>query len=336
MHLFLPLIICCLASVQLLAAATVNVYSSRHYGGDTELYAAFTARTGIKVQVVEAKSGALIARVKAEGAGCPADLLILTDAGNLGQAAAGGLLQDYGSATVNQELPARFQHPDRLWVGLGRRHRIVFYHPERVAEAELPSYLGLADPKWRGRIVVRSSSNIYNQSLLASLIARHGAAKAEEWAAGVVANFARPPQGNDRAQIAAVAAGEADLAIANHYYYAKMLHSDDAAQVAAAKAVQPHFPAQGDGQPGAHTNITGAGIPAHAPHPEAAQKLLAFLTSPEGQAIFVKASAEYPVHPAVEPPHAIFPDFRADELAVSELAEHNAEAVKIFDRVGWR
>ena len=220
----------------------VRIYSSRHYGGDEALFAAFTAKTGIKVESVEAKSSPLIARVQAEGAGSPADVLLLTDAGNLGKAAEAGLFAAVDDAELLANIPSHFRDSENRWFGLGRRHRVIVYAPDRVAEADLPSYLELADPKWKGKIAIRSSGNIYNQSLLAGIIARHGEEKATAWAAGVVANMARKPQGNDRAQIAAVAQGEADLAVVNHYYYAKMLNSSDSDEVANAKKVKVFFP----------------------------------------------------------------------------------------------
>lgn len=331
-----PSLLVILMVLPLAAAETVHVYSSRHYGGDSALYEAFTRATGIAVQAVEADSSALIARVTTEGTGCPADLVILTDAGNLGQAASAGLLQPVSDPALTAAVPEQYRDAEGHWYGLGRRYRIVVYHPDRVPAAELPGYAGLADPCWKGRIAVRSSGNIYNQSLLASRIAHDGVAAAEAWAAGVLANLARPPQGNDRAQITAVATGEADLAIVNHYYYLQMLASSDPAEQAAAQAVRVHIPDQAEGQRGAHTNITGAGVLKHAPQAALAVKLLTFLASVEGQALFIAPSREFPISGECSSVPAGLPAIRADLLPVGKLAEHNAEAVKIFDRVGWR
>ncbi|MFW5830496.1 MAG: extracellular solute-binding protein, partial [Planctomycetota bacterium] len=245
--------------IGLLAAESITVYSARHYGGDTDLFGAFTEATGIEVQVLEAKGSALLARIQHEGANCPADVLLTVDAGRLGAAADAGIFQPVRSERLEEHIPADWRHPLGHWFGYGKRARVVVYHPERVDPSRISTYRDLADERFRGRLVVRSSSNIYNQSLLAAMIARHGVAAAEAWAAGIVANMARPPQGNDRAQIKAVAAGEADVAIVNHYYHAKMLESDDPEQIAAAKAVAVHFPGQEDGS-GAHLNISGAGL----------------------------------------------------------------------------
>ncbi len=314
----------------------LNIYSARHYGGDADLFGAFEKQTGIKVKVIEAKDGALRERIRREGKGCPADVLIMVDAGNLGMADRDGMFQPTQSAALIEALPENLRHPQGHWFGFGKRSRIIIYHPGRVKAAELPTYQGLTDPKWKGRIVIRSSSNIYNQSLLAAMVARYGEQEAEAWARGVVANMARSPQGNDRAQIKAVASGEADLAVVNHYYYAKMLASSDPAEVKAANAVAIHFPDQGTDGKGAHTNISGAGVLTHAPHPESARRFLEFMASPKGQQLFVSVSHEFPAAKGVDVSYPMFPPFKADILPVAKLAEHNPTAVKIFDRVGWR
>lgn len=319
------------------AQETVTVYSARHYGGDADLFGAFEKQTGIAVEVLEDKGGALLEKIKREGANCPADVLITVDAARLGAADQAGVFQPVSAPELTSSIPASLRHPEGHWFGFGRRARITVIAPDRVDRSAINDYLDLADERFRGRIVVRSSGNVYNQSLLAGLIARHGEATAKQWAAGVLANMARAPQGNDRAQIKAVAAGQADIAIVNHYYYARMLNSDDPAEVAAAKKVVLHFPGQGADGHGAHVNISGAGVLTHAPNPEGAFKLLAFLASPEGQRLFVKPSWEYPVAEGVSVDYPMLPaEFKADPVDVAALADNNVKALMIFDTVGWR
>ena len=246
-------------------ANEVNVYSARHYDSDIQLYQKFTAKTGIKVNVVSGKSGAIEKRIIEEGGGT-ADLYITADAGRLGAFKAKGMLQSgLTSEAIKSTVPKNFRTSS--WVGIAKRARIVYYAPERVTGAELAglTYESLADPKWKGRLVIRKSNNIYNQSLVASLIKNNGKKSTKAWAEGVVANMARTPEGNDRAQIMAVAAGEADIAVANTYYLALMLSGKKGAeQQAAAKKVKPFFPNQ-DGR-GTHMNISGAGLVKGAPN----------------------------------------------------------------------
>lgn len=333
----LMLLLVAAAITSLAAAETLNVYSSRHYGGDADLFGAFTAATGIEVNVVEAKGPALIARIRREGANCPADILITVDAGGLGAAVNAGILQGVESDALNAAIPADLRDAEGRWFAFGKRARIIAYNPATVSTDQLPmTYEDLATPTWRGRIAVRSSSNIYNQSLLASLIYHHGAAGAQAWAEGVVANMAREPQGNDRAQIRAVAAGEADIAIVNHYYYAKMLYSDNAEEVEVANQVAMHFLGQAEGGRGAHVNISGAGIPANAPNRDAAVRFLEFLATPEGQRLFVAPSFEYPVVDGVEVSYEAFPSFKEDRVPADVLGQLNREAIRTFDRAGWR
>jgi len=318
-------------------AQEITVYSARHYGGDADLFGAFEARTGIKVNVLEAEGGALLERIKHEGRNCPADILITVDAARLGAADAAGLFQPVDSDVLQQALPASLRHPEGHWFGFGKRSRVLVIAPERVDAAELGNYMDLAHPRFKGRIVVRSSDNVYNQSLFADMLVRHGEAKATAWARGVLANMARPPQGNDRAQIRAVASGEADIAIVNHYYYANMLDSQDPSEVAAARKVVVHFPGQGEGGDGAHLNISGAGVLQHAPNVAGAIRFLEFLASPEGQQLFVAVSYEYPAVPGVEVSYPMFPSsFKANRVSTAELAANNTKALMIFDRIGWK
>lgn len=315
---------------------SVNVYSHRHYEVDRELYDEFTAQTGIEVNVVEAGADELIQRLEREGDNTPADLLITVDAGRLNRARDRGLLQPVTSDRLEEQVPQPLRDEEDFWFGLTQRARIVVYDPERVDRSELSTYENLADPQWQDSIAIRSSGNIYNISLLASLVAHHGREEATEWAEGVVDNFARSPQGNDRDQIRAVAAGVADLAVVNTYYLGIMLNSDDPRQQEVAEEVELFFPNQ-SGR-GAHVNVSGAGVTKYASNADGAVRLLEFLTDESAQRSFASANYEYPVNPNVEAQGVVadWGDFKADELNLGLLGDHADEAVEIFDEVGWR
>lgn len=317
------------------AADEVNLYSHRHYEEDERVFALFTERTGIAVNVVRAEADQLMERLRSEGAASPADLLVTVDAGRLHRAKTEGLLQPVESAELEELVPESMRDPEGHWFAFTARARVMIYAPDRVAADELSTYEALAARQWRGRLLTRSSGNIYNQSLLASMIAQHGEAAAEEWARAVRGNMARPPQGNDRDQIRAVAAGLADVAIANTYYLGLMQASDDAADREAASKVAVFFPNQDDR--GAHINVSGAGVVRHAKNPEAAVKLLEFLASEEIQKRYASANFEYPLSLEVDGSEVLngWGAFKADPLPLNRLGELNAEAVRIFDRVGW-
>ena len=276
-------------------AAEVNVFNARHYKADAELYDKFTAKTGIKVNLINGKAGALEKRMIEEGADSSADLYITADAGRCGVFKAKGMTQGgLNSAAIKAAVPSNFRTSH--WTGIAKRARIVYYAPERVSGAELAglTYESLADPKWKGRLVIRKSSNIYNKSLVASLVKNNGKAATAEWAKGVVSNMARTPKGNDRAQIMAVAAGEADIAVANTYYLALMLSGKKGAeQQAAAKKVKAFFPNQNDR--GTHMNISCAAMVKGAPNKNNAIKLVEFLLTPESQEHFVNNTFEFPM-----------------------------------------
>ena len=248
-----------------LAAEEVNLYTNRHYDTDEEILESFTEETGIEVNVLKGDSDQLIERVAREGENSQADLLITADAGRLHRARERGILQVVNTETLKQNIPENLKDENNYWFGLTMRARVVVYADDRVDPAELGGYEDLTADKWQGKIAVRSSENIYNQSLLASLISIHGEDWARDWAAGVVDNMARKPQGNDRAQATAVAAGEADLAIMNTYYLGKMINSDNPAEVEVAENVSIHFP---DGENGTHINVSGAGVAKYAPNKE--------------------------------------------------------------------
>ena len=318
------------------AAEELNIYSSRHYQTDERLYEGFTERTGITINRIEGKGDALIERLKSEGANSPADILITVDAGRLWRAEEAGLFRSVTSKVLETRIPARLRHPDGKWFGFSERARLIFYDKSRVSPGAIRNYEDLADPRWRGMVCIRSSSNVYNLSLLASLIAAHGPDKAEEWARGVVANFARPPQGGDTDQIRAVAAGECGIAVANSYYYVRLLKSAKEADRKAAEALGVVFPNQDNR--GTHVNVSGAGVLKHAPHPEAAVRFLEYLTSEEAQRIFADGNNEYPVVPGIKanPTLQALGNFKRDPINVAILGRNQPLAQKIFDRVGWK
>ncbi|ARJ66878.1 Fe(3+) ABC transporter substrate-binding protein [Magnetospirillum sp. ME-1] len=318
------------------AAAEVNVYSARKDHLLKPVLDQFTAKTGIKVNLLSAGEEQLLERLKSEGPGSPADLFITTDVAHLHKARVAGVLAPTQSAELDKNIPARYRDPQGYWYGLSARARVVLYAKDRVKPAELSTYEDLADPKWKGRICVRSSSSTYNQSLLAGLVAVMGPDKAEAWAKAMVANMARKPQGGDRDQIAAVAAGQCDLAIANTYYFGGMQASPKAEEKDAAAKVGIFFPNQ-QGR-GAHMNVAGAGVTASAKHKAEATRLLEFLSGPEAQKTFAEANNEFPVLPSAQasPIVAAWGAFKAEDINVAMLGENNPVAVRIFDRVGWR
>ena len=317
-------------------AEEVNVYSAREEQLIKPLLDAFSQDTGIKVNLVTGDDDPLLERLKREGANSPADLLIMADAGRLYRAVENGNLQAVQSATLNQSIPANLRDPGNRWFGLTSRARVIFYNKDKVNPAALSTYEDLADPKWQGRICVRSSNSIYNQSLLASMIATKGAAQAETWAKGLVANLARPPSGGDRDQIKAVASGQCDIAIANTYYYAQMLYGGDAAQKAAANKVSLFWPNQRDR--GTHINISGAGVTASAKNKANAVKLLEYMVLDDAQRWYATTNGEYPVKPGIEPSAELqnWGKFKSDALQLTVLGKNNAQAVMIMDKAGWK
>lgn len=318
------------------AEEVVNLYTSRHYQTDEAFYENFTKRTGIKVNRIEGAGDALIARITAEGANSPADVLMTVDVARLWRAEQAGLFRQVTSNVLEERVPARLRHPEGRWFGLSERARLIFYDKSRVKPGEITTYEDLADPKWRDMVCIRSSSNVYNLSLLASMIATKGEAAAEAWAKGVVANFARQPQGGDTDQIRAVAAGECGLAVANSYYYVRLLKSDKEEDRKTAQAVGVVFPNQDDR--GTHVNVSGAGVVKHAQHPDAAVRFIEYLTSTEAQRIFADGNNEYPVVQglAPDPVLASLGDFKRDTLNVAELGKNQPLAQRIFDRAGWK
>ena len=317
-------------------AGEVNVYSHRHYEADRELFRRFTERTGIEVNVVTASADELITRLENEGEASPADVLITVDAGRLHRAKERGLLQAVTSEVLEEGVPDQLRDRDGTWWGLTRRARIIAYARGRVDPVELSTYMDLADEKWRGRLLVRSSSNVYNQSLLASILAHHGEDAAAGWAGEIVRNMAKAPSGGDTDQLKAVAAGLGDLAVVNTYYVARLADSEAPEDRRVAAEIGVFFPDQGGH--GAHVNVSGAGVTRHSRNRDQAIALLEFLVGEEAQAMFASANHEYPVRPGVEwsPILESWGQFRADTLDLTVLGEQNEAAVRIFDRAGWR
>ena len=322
-------------------ANEVNVFNARHYKADGELYSKFTNMTGIKVNLINGKSGALEKRIISEGADSSADLYITADAGRCGAMDAKGTLQGgLTSAAIKAAVPSNFR--TNHWTGIAKRARIVYYAPERVSGAELSglTYESLADPKWKGRLVIRKSSNIYNKSLVASLVKNNGKKATAEWAKGVVANMARTPEGNDRAQIMAVAAGEADIAVANTYYLALMLSGKKGPeQQEAAKKVKAFFPNQNDR--GTHMNISCAALVKGAPNKSNAIKLVEFLLTPESQEHFVNNTFEFPMIDGVSANPLVVNniglDFKQDlKTKVSSYGAKQADALEVMTTAGWK
>ncbi|MGD1904412.1 MAG: Fe(3+) ABC transporter substrate-binding protein [Leptolyngbyaceae cyanobacterium] len=318
----------------------VNLYSARHYDSDDDLYEAFTEETGIRVNLLEGKADELLERIKAEGDRSPADVFITVDAGRLWQAQRDGIFADTSSEILEANIPENLRHPDGQWFGLTKRARVIMYNKDLVEPSNLSTYEALADSKWNEQIVIRSSSNIYNMSLVASLIAAHGEREIEAWARGLVSNFAREPEGNDRAQIEAAASGLGSLAIANTYYlprYHRSKTDGDEAKQAIFDQIGVFFPNQGEGERGTHVNISGAGVVRTSPRKENAVRFLEYLSGLEAQTFFANANNEYPVNTdaPINSVIAGFGPFTEDEVNVENYGRYQDNAVRLMDRVGW-
>lgn len=330
-------LLCFMLLMGFAAANEVNVYTHRHYDTDKKLFKMFEEQTGIKVNVVKAKAAELIKRLESEGKYTKADVLITVDAGRLYAAKAKGLFQSVESKYLNDNIPATYKDSDNQWFGLTKRARVIVYSKDRVKASDLSTYDDLTNPKWKGKILVRSSNNVYNQSLLASVIAHKGVDGAQKWAEGVVANMARTPKGNDRAQVLAVAAGVGDIAIVNTYYIGKMIFNKDKAQREAVKKVKVFFPNQDTY--GTHVNVSGAGVTKHAKNKENAVKFIEFLASAKAQKLFAEANYEYPILKGVDASGTVkeWGNFKSDTaIDIELLGKLNAQAIKVFDKAGWR
>ena len=339
---YLVLAVTCLALSACNAPASksgeqvVNLYTARHYDSDLALYEQFTEQTGIKINRIEGKADELVARMKAEGANSPADVFIAADAGALWRAQEAGLFQPVESQSLTARVPENLREPDGNWYGFSRRARVVAYDPVKVKPEEIDDYAELAGPRFKGKICVRSSENIYNLSLAGALIEALGQEKARDWAKGIAANMARPPEGGDRDQIRAVAAGICEIAITNTYYYIRMASGEDAGDRAVTEKVKLGFPSL-DGQ-GTHVNISGGGVARNAPNKANAIKLLEFFASANVQSHISANNNEYPASPDVPFPAPVdaYADFTAHPMNVAAFARRQPEALTIMSASGWR
>ena len=319
-------------------SGVVNLYSARHYDTDQALVDGFTAQTGIAVNVIQAGEDELIERIKGEGANSPADVLLTVDAGRLWRAQEAGLFQPVRSDVLEARIPANLREPEGHWFGFATRARVIAYAKDRVDPAQLSTYEALADPTWKGRVLVRSSTSVYNQSLVGSLIEANGPEATAQWARGIADNLARNPQGGDTDQLKALAAGEGDVAITNTYYYVRLLKSDKPEEQEMAAKIGIFFPNQAVGERGTHVNVSGAGVAANAPNRVNAIKLLEYLAGDTAQQSFASASNEYPVveGATVDPMLAGLGTFRQDALNARTFGANNQRALVIMNAAGWR
>lgn len=312
----------------------LNVYSARHYDSDTALYAKFEEETGIKVNVRESGAPELLETMKAEGAESPADVIIVSDAGALYRFQLEGFTQAVKSDVLEAVIPAQLREADGHWFGLAKRARVIVYNPQLLPAEEVDTYADLAEDRLKGELCVRSSTNIYNLSLLSEMIGRNGSQAAEAWATGVASNFARPPEGGDTAQIEAVAAGQCAAAIVNHYYWLRLATGSTQERLTAAKTAVS-FPDQDT--TGTHINVTGAAVSSTSKSPELAVQFIEFLTTPEGQSLLTSETKEFPVVAGAANPEGLdlLPAFKQSDYPLTELGSKQAEAQAIFDRAGW-
>jgi len=327
---------CMLFFASIASAAEVNIYSARKEDLIKPILESFTEKYGIEINLITGKADALLQRLISEGKNSPADILITTDAGRLYRAKKSNILQSIESEILDASIPEQYRDPDGHWFGLTVRARPIVYSIEHTNPDNLLTYESLAKPEWKNKVCIRSSDNIYNQSLVASLIAHLGEENTLTWAQSIVSNFARSPQGGDRDQIKAVAAGQCNVAIVNSYYFGQMLASKNESESSAAQKVKIFWPNQEDR--GTHVNISGAAITASAKHKQAAIKLLEFLVSDEAQHWYAEKNLEYPVKPNIQPSKILqsWGEFKADPLSLDKLGKYNAQAVMIMDRAKWK
>ena len=317
-------------------AKEINIYSHRQPFLINPFLELFTQETGIKTNVVYSKKG-LAQRLKAEGENSPADLILTVDIGRLYIYDDLNLLLPIESKKLINNIPTYLRSPDNSWFGLSKRARVIVVDNKKIKDGDITTLEDLANSKWKGQICSRPGSHVYNRGIMASVLAEYGKEKAEEWARNLVSNFAKRPQGNDRAQVKAIYEGECSIAIINNYYYGKLKFSEDPEQRKWVENVRLVFPNQAEGDRGAHVNISGAGVAKYSKNKKEAIALLEFLTSEKAQKLYGEINFEYPVNPKVSPSEELqnWGEFREDNLPIIKIAELAPEAQKIIDRVGW-
>jgi len=316
----------------------VNVYTKRHYQVDKDLFKSFETEYGIKVNVVKASADELIERIKTEGENGPADIIITVDAGKLYKAAQENLLQKIDAPEICKTLNPALIDVNEYWLPITYRSRVIVYHKDRVSPSELSTYNDLTDSKWKNRLLVRTSTNAYNQALMSSIIAHEGEEYAIDWSNKIVENFARAPKGNDRDQVRAISANIGDIAIVNSYYIGLLMSSEDSLDRLVGNSVNVFFPNQAEEERGAHVNISGIGLLKTAPNAENAKKLMKYLTSEYAQDYYTNNSYEYPVNTKVEPSSILanWGSFKIDNLDLNSLGYHRKNAVEIFEKSNWK
>ena len=316
----------------------VNVYTKRHYQVDKDLFKSFETEYGIKVNVVKASADELIERIKTEGESGPADIIITVDAGKLYKAAQENLLQKIDAPEICKTLNPALIDVNEYWLPITYRSRVIVYHKDRVSPSELSTYSALTDSKWKNRLLVRTSTNAYNQALMSSIIAHEGEEYAIDWSNKIVENFARAPKGNDRDQVRAISANIGDIAIVNSYYIGLLMSSEDSLDRLVGNSVNVFFPNQAEEERGAHVNISGIGLLKTAPNAENAKKLMKYLTSEYAQDYYTNNSYEYPVNTKVEPSSILanWGSFKIDNLDLNSLGYHRKNAVEIFEKSNWK
>tara|TARA_B100000902_G_scaffold382121_1_gene419427 strand:- start:482 stop:1504 length:1023 start_codon:yes stop_codon:yes gene_type:complete len=330
--------LCSFISCQKNNSNEVNIYSQRHYEVDRIQYENFQEKTGIKVNVIKASADELLERLKNEGNNTPADLFVTVDAGKLQKGVEMGVFQKIDNNVINSNVSYDLKDPNGYWIPITYRARLLVYSNDRVSESDLSTYEDLANKKWKGRLLVRSSTNAYNQALMSSLYANLGKEAVTDWSTNIVTNFARDPKGNDRDQVKAIAAGQGDVAIVNSYYIGLLLSSKKQSEVDAGKSVSVFFPNQGNNERGTHINISGFAMTKNASNKENAIKLLEYLTSVEAQNTYANNSYEYPANPNVLPSNIVqsWGDFKRDTLDLNTLGIYRNDAIKVFDQTGWK
>jgi len=325
-------------ALPVLADEEVNVYSARKEALIKPMLDRFEEESGVTVNLITGSADALLRRLQVEGEYSPADIFITVDAGRLHRAKEAGVLQPFQTANIDKLVPAHLRDSDDYWYSLSQRSRTIFYAKDRVDVTQLSSYEALADEQWKGRICVRSSGNIYNQSLVASMIEVNGEDATQGWVKGLMSNLARPPFGGDTDLLKAVATGVCDITIANTYYFGRMMKSDNATDKLVAEKVGVFWANQAASDRGVHMNVSGAGITAASVNKDSAIKLIEFLLSDEAQTWYADVNNEYPVVEGIAPPInlASFGDFRADTISLTKLGDNNLKAVKIMDMAGWK